>query len=232
MVHSDMPCNLLESLWQYFIKDSYFLFSCSMGPSDWLRTKWHFILSILTHAGKYMYTHTEQKTVNGERVEQIMQLSKRQYQVGVVDTLSRLWSLSPSSSLVADVGLSLAQSFLLISQLMLSHQGMQWPPLTHLERWLSTPLHSSFLQMLYKQRDPQHHTIHKTRRCFVWKEHYFQLDILKEPCTERWRREEDSFCHLQYQKAKTIFILQARLLEGWVGNKNRLPSTAYDPIQQ
>ena len=72
-----------------------------------------------------MYTHTERKTVNGERVEQIMQLTKRQYQVGVVDTLSRLWSLSPSSSLVADVGLSLAQSFLLISQLMLSHQGMQ-----------------------------------------------------------------------------------------------------------
>lgn len=72
-----------------------------------------------------MYTHTERKTVNGERVEQIMQLTKRQYQVGVVDTLSRLWSLSPSSSLVADVRLSLAQSFLLISQLMLSHQGMQ-----------------------------------------------------------------------------------------------------------
>ena len=72
-----------------------------------------------------MYTHTERKTVNGERVEQIMQLTKRQYQVGVVDTLSRLWSLSPSNSLVADVGLSLAQSFLLISQLMLLHQGMQ-----------------------------------------------------------------------------------------------------------
>lgn len=70
-----------------------------------------------------MYTHTERKTVNGERVEQIMQLTKRQYQVGMVDTLSQ--SLSPSSSLVADEGLSLAQSFLLISQLMLSHQGMQ-----------------------------------------------------------------------------------------------------------
>ena len=32
-----------------------------------------------------MYTHTERKTVNGERVEEIMQLTKRQYQVGVVD---------------------------------------------------------------------------------------------------------------------------------------------------
>lgn len=42
---------------------------------------------ILTRAGKYMYTHTERKMVNGEKVEQIMQLTKRQYQVGRVGAL-------------------------------------------------------------------------------------------------------------------------------------------------
>ena len=43
---------------------------------------------LLAHAGKYMYTHTERKMVNGERVEQIIQLTKRQYQVGRVRALS------------------------------------------------------------------------------------------------------------------------------------------------
>lgn len=50
---------------------------------------------ILTRAGKYMYTHTERKMVNGEKVEQIMQLTKRQYQVGRVGALQSL-SLSLS----------------------------------------------------------------------------------------------------------------------------------------
>lgn len=71
--------------------------------------------------GQYMYTHTERRTVNGEMVELIMQLTEREYQT------------------------------------------------------------------LYKQRDPTHHAIHKTRRCFLWRGHYFQLDIFKEPCTDSCR---------------------------------------------
>lgn len=38
-------------------------------------------------------------------------------------------------------------------------------------------------EVLLKQCDPNHHSIHKTRRCFHWQGHYFQLDIFKEPCT-------------------------------------------------
>ena len=62
-----------------------------------------------------MYTHTERKTVNGERVEQIMQLTKRQYQVGMVDTLSvslaaMVLLVSQLQPCIADVSLLLAQS--------------------------------------------------------------------------------------------------------------------------
>lgn len=62
-----------------------------------------------------MYTHTERKMVNGERVEQIMQLTKRQYQVGMVDTLSvslaaMVLLVSQLQPCIADVSLLLAQS--------------------------------------------------------------------------------------------------------------------------
>ena len=73
-------------------KDSYLLFSWSnaltqLGKSD--QDKFAFsVVFLLAHAGKYMYTHTERKMVNGERVEQIIQLTKRQYQVGRVRALS------------------------------------------------------------------------------------------------------------------------------------------------
>lgn len=32
------------------------------------------------------------------------------------------------------------------------------------------------------QRDDKHHTIYKIRRCFLWQNTYFQLDIYKVPC--------------------------------------------------
>ena len=36
-------------------------------------------------------------------------------------------------------------------------------------------------KILYAQKDPRRYSIYKRRRCFVWKHHYFQLDIFVEP---------------------------------------------------
>jgi CYTH domain-containing protein len=41
--------------------------------------------------------------------------------------------------------------------------------------------------MLLKTIDSRHFTIYKTRRCFVWKRRYFQLDIYEEPCNPKCR---------------------------------------------
>ena len=41
-------------------------------------------------------------------------------------------------------------------------------------------------QTLKKQKDPAHMSVLKTRRCFLWNCQYFQLDIFREPCTERY----------------------------------------------
>ncbi|XP_064392263.1 TRPL translocation defect protein 14-like isoform X2 [Halichondria panicea] len=69
--------------------------------------------------GYFTFTHTERRTMDGKRVEQIMQLSDREYRA------------------------------------------------------------------LLNQRDPTHHPIHKKRKCFLWKGHYFQLDVFLEPCSQR-----------------------------------------------
>ena len=42
------------------------------------------------------------------------------------------------------------------------------------------------MQTLLKQTDPDHYSIHKTRRCFHWSGHYFQLDIFREPLSPRY----------------------------------------------
>ena len=38
-----------------------------------------------------------------------------------------------------------------------------------------------FVQMLLGQADPKNYSVVKTRRCFHWQNHFFQLDIYKEP---------------------------------------------------
>lgn len=35
------------------------------------------------------------------------------------------------------------------------------------------------------QRSDNHHTVYKVRRCFLWQQTYFQLDIYKQPCNSR-----------------------------------------------
>lgn len=41
------------------------------------------------------------------------------------------------------------------------------------------------MQTLLAQRDDTHHTIYKVRRCFLWQQTYFQMDIYKVPCNNR-----------------------------------------------
>lgn len=44
--------------------------------------------------------------------------------------------------------------------------------------------HRDYLSLL-SQRDSSRYTVHKTRRCFLWQNFYFQLDMYLEPCSVR-----------------------------------------------
>lgn len=44
--------------------------------------------------------------------------------------------------------------------------------------------HRDYVNIL-SQRDDTHYTVYKQRRCFLWQDMYFQLDIYKEPCHSR-----------------------------------------------
>merc|ERR1711970_672573 len=46
------------------------------------------------------------------------------------------------------------------------------------------PNHRDYSYLLDKE-DSQHFTIYKTRRCFLYDNQYFQLDMYKEPCHPR-----------------------------------------------
>ena len=96
-----------------------------------------------------MYTITERKMVNGEKVESVRPLSDKEYEV----------------------------LYILIGIL-------NCYPYTPLSLFLSLSLTSLSPQTLYRQRDPHHKSVVKTRRCFLWKGHYFQLDIFTD-CTDR-----------------------------------------------
>ena len=48
--------------------------------------------------------------------------------------------------------------------------------------FINFPLFFLSVQMLLAQRDTSHVSIHKKRRCFLWNNHYFQLDIYEQPC--------------------------------------------------
>lgn len=101
-----------------------------------------------------MYTITERKMVNGEKVESVRPLSDKEYEVPYI--LTGILNWYPCTLLS------------------LSH-SLSSSPLS---------LTSLSLQTLYRQRDPHHKSVVKTRRCFLWKGHYFQLDIFTD-CTDR-----------------------------------------------
>lgn len=44
--------------------------------------------------------------------------------------------------------------------------------------------HRDYLNLL-AQQDDSHYTVHKKRRCFLWQNFYFQLDIYLPPCSPR-----------------------------------------------
>merc|ERR1712117_619224 len=50
---------------------------------------------------------------------------------------------------------------------------------------VKTPLAHREYSHLLDQTDPLHLTVNKTRRCFMYNNQYFQLDIYKEPCHQR-----------------------------------------------
>ncbi|KAH9397420.1 hypothetical protein TYRP_003735 [Tyrophagus putrescentiae] len=53
--------------------------------------------------------------------------------------------------------------------------------LVELRRQIS---HRDYVTML-AQRSNNHHTVYKVRRCFLWQQTYFQLDIYRQPCNSR-----------------------------------------------
>jgi len=50
---------------------------------------------------------------------------------------------------------------------------------------VKTPLNHRDYSTLLAQEDPSHFLVYKTRRCFMWKNQYFQLDIYRDPCHTR-----------------------------------------------
>ena len=52
---------------------------------------------------------------------------------------------------------------------------------------VKTPLSHRDYSNLIPQEDGNHFLVYKTRRCFLYNNQYFQLDIYKEPCHERCR---------------------------------------------
>ena len=52
---------------------------------------------------------------------------------------------------------------------------------------VKTPLTHRDYTHLLDQQDPLHLTVNKIRRCFLYNNQYFQLDIYKEPCHPRCR---------------------------------------------
>lgn len=47
-----------------------------------------------------------------------------------------------------------------------------------------TIAHRDYTNML-AQRDPNHLTVYKRRRCFIWNNYSFQLDIYRKPCNPK-----------------------------------------------
>ncbi|KAK7087600.1 hypothetical protein V1264_021630 [Littorina saxatilis] len=50
---------------------------------------------------------------------------------------------------------------------------------------LRMPITEKDYEILLAQRDEKHHTVYKIRRCFLWHNQYFQLDIYQSPCPEK-----------------------------------------------
>ncbi|XP_033627672.1 TRPL translocation defect protein 14-like isoform X3 [Asterias rubens] len=59
------------------------------------------------------------------------------------------------------------------------------PEITKQAITIRTPITSKQYQILLAQREPTRYQVVKTRRCFVWNDQYFQMDIYREPDNDR-----------------------------------------------
>ncbi|XP_076472977.1 TRPL translocation defect protein 14-like [Babylonia areolata] len=59
------------------------------------------------------------------------------------------------------------------------------PEIEHESVELRMPVTEKDYEILLAQKDEKHHTVYKVRRCFLWHNHYFQLDIYQSPCPDR-----------------------------------------------
>ncbi|KAL8615265.1 hypothetical protein ACOMHN_051757 [Nucella lapillus] len=50
---------------------------------------------------------------------------------------------------------------------------------------LRMPVTEKDYEILLAQRDDKHHKVFKVRRCFLWQNQYFQLDIYQAPCPDK-----------------------------------------------
>ncbi|KAK7485427.1 hypothetical protein BaRGS_00023375 [Batillaria attramentaria] len=53
---------------------------------------------------------------------------------------------------------------------------------------LKMPISDKDYEILLAQRDEKHFRVYKTRRCFLWNNRYYQLDIYQEPCSSNHYR--------------------------------------------
>jgi len=72
---------------------------------------------------------------------------------------------------------------------------------------VKTPLNHRDYSNLISQEDPNHFLIFKTRRCFLWENQYFQLDIYRQPSHDRCK----GLMLLETYSTKTGDDLETRL---------------------
>ncbi|EEC11249.1 conserved hypothetical protein, partial [Ixodes scapularis] len=68
--------------------------------------------------------------------------------------------------------------------------------------------HRDYINML-AQRDDSHYTVYKLRRCFLWGNMYFQMDIYKKPC---------------HSRCEGLILLETYTAHGSAELKGQLPS--------
>merc|ERR1711902_310700 len=93
---------------------------------------------------------------------------------------------------------------------------------------VKTPINHREYSHLLDQQDSGHFTVNKTRRCFMYNNKYFQLDIYKEPCHPRCR----GLMLLETYTTLSLFNLSLR--EEWINNKrfcHRLSDDEDDDIE-
>ena len=118
---------------------------------------------------------------------------------------------------------------------------------------VKTPINHREYSHLLDQQDSGHFTVNKTRRCFMYNNQYFQLDIYKEPCHPRCKglmllETYTTLSHLEFNERLPKFLnvdqqvtgdpafsmFNLSLREEWINNKrfcHRLSDDEDDDIE-